>query len=305
VLPYKSSVKKKRAIFESILSDWIGYYSQLGMEVLLYDRFGGKHQPYMSDIANLHYYNYSIGQFMIPKSFSSKADKEGFDNVDSRLFSNRQVFNEDKVMTLTHCRFEARAVHGIDRVIVADIDEFLHCGDPASLEEARRNIDAVFRRYSVTGHTEISFLQRVTPSRNVAAESKGVVSCALGAISRNASVLSCYASTRYLIDAHEHKTLYTGFSCPYTSYHEGCNQAPQGEPPLYGVCSSCFREVEPRFCFFVHIATKAELFSVSRFEEAYPATANTTDLVDRSKIEASELELAGLLRSRQRRSINN
>jgi hypothetical protein len=32
-----------------------------------------------------------------------------------------------QVMTLSHCRFEMQAVHGIDEVLVVDADEFLFC----------------------------------------------------------------------------------------------------------------------------------------------------------------------------------
>ena len=33
----------------------------------------------------------------------------------------------DKTQTFTHCRFEAKAVYGIDNVLVTDFDEFLFC----------------------------------------------------------------------------------------------------------------------------------------------------------------------------------
>ena len=49
------------------------------------------------------------------------------------------IAGHDKTLTLTQCRFEARALFGIDRVLVADFDEFLYCPvvGPTASEQAK------------------------------------------------------------------------------------------------------------------------------------------------------------------------
>ena len=37
------------------------------------------------------------------------------------------MLGHDKTMTFTQCRFEAKALYGIDRVLITDFDEFLYC----------------------------------------------------------------------------------------------------------------------------------------------------------------------------------
>ena len=153
------------------------------------------------------------------------------------------MFNENEVMTLTHCRFDARAKYGIQKIIVVDTDEFLFCGFPKSIDEARRNIDSMIETYSDAGHTEISFQQRAPCSRNVLGQGFGLIECAKAAIIRNAIVLGCYSSSDFFLDQQGHKTLHLGFHCPFTSYHEGCRSPLPDEEPFFGSRQGFHRDI--------------------------------------------------------------
>ena len=122
---HQSSIREMRAIHDAILKDWIRYYSGMGMAIFLYDNYGGRYRDYMESVSNLNYFGHTIGELVIPKSFTRNL---GFDNSNPSLSANRIVFNEDKVMTLNHCRFDARAKYSIQKIIVVDTDEFLYCG---------------------------------------------------------------------------------------------------------------------------------------------------------------------------------
>ena len=265
VLPYRSSIRKKRAVHVAILRDWIRYYSELGMTIFLYDRHGDRYRDYMATSPNLHYFGYTIGEYAIPNAKYQEYDKDGYDNAATNLSMHRFIYDDDKVMTLTHCRFEARAKYGIERVVVVDTDEFMLCGSPRTLGEARRNIDRIADTYSAAGHTEISFQQRVPCSRNVLGQGSGLLNCAMAATKKNASVLKCFTSSDCCMDEHSHKTLFLGFFCPYTSYHQGCSVPRDGQEPFYGLCQGCRRELEFRHCKFIHISLRNDTFTLERY----------------------------------------
>lgn len=70
------------------------------------------------------------------------------------------VNDNDKVLSLTHCRFEAKALYGIDHVIVPDPDEFFYCpkGGIAmkAVSDTVHSLMHHYRRYS--------FLLRLPPT---------------------------------------------------------------------------------------------------------------------------------------------
>ena len=39
----------------------------------------------------------------------------------------KDIQNQDKTLTYTHCRFEAKTIYGLGTMLVVDADEFLNC----------------------------------------------------------------------------------------------------------------------------------------------------------------------------------
>ena len=170
------------------------------------------------------------------------------------------MFNENEVMTLTHCRFDARAKYGIQKIIVVDTDEFLFCGFPKSIAEARRNIDSMIETYSDAGHTEISFQQRAPCSRNVLGQGFGLIECAKAAIIRNAIVLGCYSSSDFFGSAKSQNST-PGLPLPVYILPRGM--------PLPSSWWRTFLRISSRISSgyrkFTHVSLKMENFELDRF----------------------------------------
>ena len=47
--------------------------------------------------------------------------------IDHWLLYLMELIDDDKQYTLTHCRFEAKASHGLEDILIVDFDEFLFC----------------------------------------------------------------------------------------------------------------------------------------------------------------------------------
>jgi hypothetical protein len=68
--------------------------------------------------------------------------------------SRMEATDNDKVNTLTHCRFEARSLFNTDKVLVVDFDEFLYCKGALSHEPDGN-----------TAHGQASYIQKVMSER--------------------------------------------------------------------------------------------------------------------------------------------
>ncbi len=87
----------------------------------------------------------------------------------SRDFKARyEAQGNDKINTLTHCRFEAKALFNTDNVLVVDFDEFLYCNgahDVLSAASQMEYVMNVMRQQKQDGRQQISIPQRVTTTK--------------------------------------------------------------------------------------------------------------------------------------------
>ena len=68
----------------------------------------------------------------------------------------------DKTNTLTHCRFEAKAVYGIDHIIVADYDEFIFCPNvPVTSKAQMTKIQKLLKETRPNNIDQVTFIQRI------------------------------------------------------------------------------------------------------------------------------------------------
>jgi hypothetical protein len=112
VLPYSPSDEKEKKTLQRIASKWLIHHNQLGFHIFLYDHDQLLHSETLVNAA--------IGR-IDPFSFRRKFHYFNFTmySVLSEPFKSENLiryYDNDKVLTLTHCRFDARASHGIEKV---------------------------------------------------------------------------------------------------------------------------------------------------------------------------------------------
>lgn len=113
---------------------------------------------------------------------------------------------------MTHCRFEARAVYGITKVLVVDFDEFLYCpsGNPNALTQRSFIREYVNEKVQRNIH-QVTFLQKV-----IANVTDSPRDCMIEKARHNRSVLECYSSLNYIVGTHSVKSFHLGYHCPVT-----------------------------------------------------------------------------------------
>lgn len=99
----------------------------------------------------------------------------------------------DKVNTLTHCRFEAKAIFGIENMIVADFDEFLYCPIvPPTASAQSRYIHTVIQDNINSKYEQLTFPQYV-----VANKTSSTRDCLIDHVKTGKSIFTCFASFQY------------------------------------------------------------------------------------------------------------
>jgi hypothetical protein len=310
-IPYTSTDTAKASANGAILLEWIRYYSSIGFKVLVYDRDGANYQ---------HIFNSSYGvsqNIRIPRGklvyhpYTIRglldASRKGltYDNTEAEILNDKQADDQrrgrfesqghDKVQTLTHCRFEAKALYNIDTVLVVDYDEFLYC--PVVPPTARAQggwINNLLSHMKAIGVSQLEFTQRVVLNKTESPRN-----CVVDKASKGESIFDCFSSYVYYNGAHSLKSAHLDHSCPLTGYHNAC---PSDHSPRSHDClchtrlmkSNNWRPFENRRgreCALVHLSTN--IASYGRPEYAFS---------DEETAEAlkSRLEIGTLLNSRKK-----
>lgn len=174
------------------------------------------------------------------------------------------------MLTLTHCRFEAKAVHGIQQVIVADFDEFLYCPAGGPTAEGQKNsIQKMLVLHQSRGAEQIWIHQRV-----LANKTSSTRNCMIKKLSNNSekkqSMFNCFAPYEWSSGGHSDKSIHLGHLCPLTGYHGACSAS--NMPRAYDcLCYSTAIKANPwrpyinypdHDCSFVHFSTNRASFLV-------------------------------------------
>lgn len=308
VIPYTSSDINKVKINGAILTDWIRYYLKLGIKIFIYDG-GGDNYNYVyskrlevSSFSqyflekNLFYYNYTIKR-LLNKSLNSSNLK--YDNSEKLLnftserlkMAHQQRFlaqGDDKVLTLTHCRFEARTSYGIEKIIVADSDEFLYCPFlPAVARIQSSFINTIVTKLQSKGYEQISFNQR-----NMLNKTQDVYNCVksntLGS-GKKTSALNCFTSLNYTSGKSSVKSIHLDYSCPLTNYHEACGGGGYNRASSTYNCV-CESAIYGKHCAFYHLTTVDKFFSGFDY-------GNATKNIDLDIASNSENEILKIINS--------
>ena len=301
-IPYTSTDTGKMAANGAILLEWIRYYALLGFKVIIYDRDGAneKHifkskygisQKIRIPKGKLVYHPYTIRGLLDPSRKGLKYDnteKAVMDDLDAdEMRKGRfEAQGHDKVLTLTHCRFEAKALYGIETVLVVDYDEFLYCPVVAATARAQGLwIHRFMGHMKGIGVSQVEFTQRV-----VANKTESPRDCVVSQAERGKSIFDCFSSYHFYNGAHSVKSLHLDYTCPLTGYHNAC---PPANMPRSHNClcntrvmkSNNWRPYEHRKgreCAVVHISTNSASYGRKEYaftrEETIEALKSVSEL---------------------------
>ena len=190
------------------------------------------------DSSNFNYYDFTVAEIMGLAGLQLRTNGIDVLNIDFHSMNNTDLkkividnTDEDKALTLTHCRFELSALYGVTDVLVIDPDEFLFFKrgkrdvakagtyrgtdrtnmntytytntntntKPPSVYSlnAQRKMMRDLLRYGKKNHLGQLNLHMKVPPYNVDEENGVLMSpseCLYGNILRNLSIFQCYAT---------------------------------------------------------------------------------------------------------------
>jgi hypothetical protein len=112
----------------------------------------------------------------------------------------------DKTLTLTHCRFEAKAVFGIDNVLAVDFDEFLYCPQGGFDPKVQARYINAYVKY----HRENNVDQITIPQRFVANRTESVRKCVTEKVLKGQNIFTCFAPYFFYMGGHGFKSFHLG-----------------------------------------------------------------------------------------------
>ena len=235
IRPYVSGHPDKQLVYDTVLKLWVRHYVNLGARVELYDASGNNSNLTLIDNNRVRYINTTIQRHLQGRTDIYKIDRH---EVTGQYYVNgveylngsylgianhyRKINNDDKVFTMTHCRFEALARYGIENVLVVDPDEFILCEAPEVGYSAQK--EAILSIVS-KAHTENGmqmYLPMIVPSF-IDLQKYTVTECMRNAIHNSKSIFSCFSNA--FIKNSEFKSIHFQFSCPITGYHQSCEDS--------------------------------------------------------------------------------
>jgi hypothetical protein len=287
VVPYTSNDPEKREANGAMLYEWIRYHNKIGLKIIVYDRDRSNWQfIFNSTFAralgvnkplDLDYYGYTIRGLLDPAHAGFQYDNTEADVElkEKKLISERagryQNQGHDKVLTLTQCRFEAKAIHNIDTVLVVDFDEFLYCPIAHPAPRAQGTFFHNFVQY----HHGRGVEQVMLPQRLVSNTTASTRDCLVEKVKAGKSFFQCFAPFEFYMGGHSVKSLHIGHVCPVTGYHQACPglDAPRA---LDCVCDNHMTRQNPwrpfqkniknRECAVVHLSTNKNNYKKYKFK---------------------------------------
>lgn len=259
-IPYTSSKPEKTIGNGALLAEFIRYYTTLGFKVFVYDRDGMnkihlQNSPYMiarNITLDYVYYNYTIRGLLDKGTTGLRYDNE----LEVHQPVIREIQDWDKTLTNTHCRFEVKAVHQIENVMVADFDEFLYCPEAeASFASQKRNLHAMIRYLDRLKFAQISF-----PQRWIMNLTSSPRDCMIEYAKKGKSVFDCFGPYKYVAGGFNSKSLYLGHKCVATDFHYACSNGPYNHNCL------CQFDTQHARCNMIHLSSQLEryMWSFSR-----------------------------------------
>jgi hypothetical protein len=265
VLPYMTSIPEKADVNGAMLYEWVRYHSMMGFKIIIYDRNGANreyifnstygaanNQQGMNWTSNVVYLRHTVFGLLDKAHLEAHYDNAG-------KVHGGCILDDDKTATLTHCRFEANALHGSTKVLVADFDEFLYCPRGASTFSGQKFIiENMLQRYTNNKVNQIIFLQIFPSDKLDGGRYSTVLDCLTDKVKNGSSIFDCYSSfefnTGYFFVG---KSIHLGYKCPLTDFHSACNNHYCHCPIVMYPRVNKEYAVMPNEdqCFFMHLTT--------------------------------------------------
>lgn len=287
VVPYTTNDPDKMLANGAMLYEWVRYHAKLGIRVIMYDRDKANWQfifnsSYAAGLGlskklELDYHGYTMRGLLDP----SRSGNLHYDNTEADVElkgaelrdrkSRYENQGHDKVLTLTHCRFEAKAVYNIDTVLVVDFDEFLYC----PIAHAAPRAQATFFHNFVQYHHSRGIEQVMLPQRLVSNTTDSTRDCIVDKVKANKPFFSCFAPFEFYMGGHSVKSLHIGHVCPLTGYHQAC---PAFDAPRSYDCicdnhqtrqnpwRPFQKNIRNRECAVIHLSTNKNNYRKYRFK---------------------------------------
>lgn len=253
-IPYTSSDPEKTIGNGALLVEFIRYYSTLGFKVFVYDR-DGMNKAHLENSAYMQarnitldyvYHDYTIRGLLDGGTAGMRYDNE----EEKSKPVLREIQDWDKTLTNTHCRFEVKAVHNIEHVMVADFDEFLYCEEAQpSFVSQGRNLHAMIKHYEMLKFGQVSFPQRWIITRTVNPRQ-----CMIDHAKTGQSVFDCFGPIRYVAGGFNSKSLYLGHKCVATDFHYSCSNGP------YNHNCMCQFDTQHSRCNVIHLSSQMDRY---------------------------------------------
>ena len=261
IRPYVSGHPDKQLVYDTVLKLWVKHYVNIGARIVLYDASGNNTDLALIGSDRVQYINSTIQRFLQRRTDIYRIDRH---EVTGQYYVNgveylngsylgianhyRKINNDDKVFTMTHCRFEARARYGIETVLVVDPDEFMFCNtEEMGYSAQRAAIQGVIRNAQAEGGTQM-YMQMIVPSFREL-NKLSVTDCMKKAIREGRSIFSCFSD--YYVKNSELKSLHFQLTCPVTGYHQSCEDSLVVKNNLGCTCNM----LSPTFeCNLIHVS---------------------------------------------------
>ena len=284
-IPYSSSDPDKVIANGALLAEFIRYYSMLGFKVFVYDR-DGMNKEHLTNSAymiarnitlDFVYHNYTIGGLLDESTSGLRYDND----LEKAKPLLKEIQARDKTLTNTHCRFEVKAVHKIENVMVADFDEFLYCpAAGSSFTTQRQNLQSMVHHLHNLKFGQVSF-----PQRWVLPREENPRDCMIRHAKSGQSVFDCFGPYRYLAGSVNSKSLHLGHKCVATDFHFSCSHTVAFN---YNYNCICQYEAHQRGCSVVHLSSL-----LKRYTKTFPKAVMVDAARSKNELYLMTLEFSG------------
>ena len=310
-IPYTTSDPEKIVVNGALIFEWVQYYSLLGLKVMIYDKNGANRQYIMNSdygnaqgkrgnqwLANVVYHPNTIFGLLDKQKATVKYDNTEHEirlaqpksrkkkHVAFGSVASEKYTDDDKTATLTHCRFEASAMYGIDNVLVSDFDEFLYCPNAAPTFVGQRNwMDTMITKYRDDNIDQLIFLQVWTAAKLKGGNYTSPMACMNDKVKRSESIFECFAGFDYPVrNFHTGKSIHLGHKCPLTDFHSSCSSSDcscsssyPGDHTIHSLVAAADR------CYYMHLSSNPSDYLRRKFSN------RTRDRFEATPSELSEM----------------
>ena len=293
-ITYETSNERKREVNGAMVFEWVRYYATLGFNVMLYDKNGEHQSSIFTDayglsqnqqgnrdwLKRVDYHPYTIFGLLTGEKSNLKYDNTNVNHQDMIFL------DDDKTATLTHCRFEASALHGSDNVLVADFDEFLYCPSAkVNFASQFSYMNLLMTSYRTEHVDELIFLQTWVAANLNKGKYSTLMDCLVDHVNHTSSIINCFGGFKHNNGMFfVGKSISLGHKCPMTNFHNSCHSSTCLCTSAYAGAHSLMKCIpQNERCYFIHLSTNPQEYS------KYPVSNETLLYMENNESELQQM----------------